>query len=83
MRFAMFLTMKRVVIGGLCAVALAAGACADGRGAPTSPGAGPSVSPLAASSPRSGDLNVTKECSQIRGPCGPVLHDHVLERRGH
>ena len=70
MRFAMVLTMRRVVIGGLCAVALAAGACADGRGVPTSPSAGPSVSPLAASSPRSGDLNVTKECSQYAGLAG-------------
>ena len=32
MRFAMFPTMKRVVIGGLCAGALAAGACARPRG---------------------------------------------------
>ena len=69
MRFAMFLTMKSVVIGGLCAGALAAGACGD-RGAPTSPGAGAAVSPLSASSPRSGDLYVTKECSQNAGLAG-------------
>ena len=69
MRFAMFLTMKSVVIGGLCAGALAAGACGD-RGAPTSPSAAAAVSPLSASSPRSGDLHATKECSSYTGAAG-------------
>jgi hypothetical protein len=67
--------MKFVVIGCLCAGALAAVGCADGRGVPTSPSASAGGSGLAAtapgnvaplvsaSSPRSGDLHVTKECS--------------------
>ena len=60
-------------VGCLCAGALAAVACADGPGAPTAPSATApgntatvqqEVAPsLAASSARSGDFHVTKECS--------------------
>ena len=83
MKFAISLTMKRVVTGCLCAGALAAVGCADERGVPTSPSATAAVSGLAAtapgnegsirqavaldlseSSPRSGALQVTKECSE-------------------
>ncbi|MGB2714144.1 MAG: hypothetical protein WBC51_08205 [Vicinamibacterales bacterium] len=67
MTFAGVLTTKRVALGCLCAGALAAGGCADGSGVPTRPSAGLSASALAASSPRSGDLYVTKECSQFAG----------------
>ena len=59
--------MKFVVIGCLCAGALAAGGCADESSVPTRPSAGVSASALAASSPRTGDLYVTKECSQFAG----------------
>ena len=80
--------MKFVVIGCLCAGALAAVGCADGRGVPTSPSATAAVSSLAATapgnegtarpavapslsaSPRTGDLYVTKECSQNAGLVG-------------
>ena len=76
--------MKFVVIGCLCAGALAAVGCADGRGGPTSPSASAAVSSLAATasgsegtsrdqraaSPRSGDLHVTKECSGYTGGAG-------------
>jgi len=74
MKFAISLTMKCVVIGCLCAGALAAVGCADGRGVPTSPSATAAVSGLAATSlsasPRSGDLHVTKECSGYTGGAG-------------
>ena len=76
--------MKFVVIGCLCAGALAAVGCADGRGVPTSPSATAAVSGggddvrhevcprLALSaSPRSGDLHVTKECSGYTGGAAP------------
>jgi hypothetical protein len=43
--------MKFVVIGCLCAGALAAVGCADGRGVPTSPSATAAVSSLAATAP--------------------------------
>ena len=66
--------MKFVVIGCLCAGAMAAVGCADGRGIPTSPSASGAVSSLAATSlsasPRSGDLDVTKECSGYTGGAG-------------
>ena len=78
--------MKYVVIGCLCAGALAAVGCADGRGVPTSPGAAvssvavtapgnegttrPAVSPSLLASPRSGDLQVKKECSGYTGGAG-------------
>jgi len=75
--------MKFVAIC-LCAGALAAVGCADGRGVPTSPSGSAAVSGLAATvpafegtvapsssaSPRSGDLHVTKECSGYTGGPG-------------
>ena len=75
MKLAISLTMKRVVIGCFCAATLAAAACADGRGIPTSPSAtSPSASSdapsLAASSPRSGDFHVTKACPTYTGQAG-------------
>jgi hypothetical protein len=78
MQFAIFPTMKRVVMGCLCAGTLAAVACADGPGIPTSPSAESPTSPstsadamsLAASSPRSGDFQLTKECSTYTGEAG-------------
>jgi len=74
MKFAIVLTMKRVVMGCLCAGVLAAVACADGRGIPTSPSVSTAVSGLAAAapaaSPRSGALHVTKECSEYTGLAG-------------
>jgi hypothetical protein len=77
-KFVTDLSMKRVVMGCLCAVTLAAGACADGRESPTSPSAenptAPSTSAdapsVAASSPRSGDFKLTKECSTYTGQAG-------------
>ena len=68
--------MKFVVVGCLCAGALAAVGCADGRGGPTSPSAAAAVSgsaavaPSLSASPRSGDLRVTKECSGYTGGAG-------------
>ena len=70
MTIAGVLTMKRVALGGLCAGALAAGGCADGAGLPTRPSATVSASALSESSPRAGDLYVTKECSQNAGLAG-------------
>jgi hypothetical protein len=64
------LTTKRVALGCLCAGALAAGRCAEGSGVPTRPSAGGPASALAASAPRTGDLYVTKECSQNQGLAG-------------
>jgi hypothetical protein len=70
------------VIGCLCAGALAAVACADGRAVPIGPSASAAVSNVAAtasgnegtvrqtSSPRSGDLHVTKECGAYTGLAG-------------
>jgi hypothetical protein len=73
--------MKFVVIGCLCAGTLVAVGCADGRGVPTSPSATSALSgvaattfggtaPAAVSFPRSGALQVTKECSQFNGTDG-------------
>jgi hypothetical protein len=69
MTVANVLTMKRVVIGCLCAVAVAAVGC-GGSGLPTSPSAPTGSSGLAASFPRSGELHVEKECSQYAGQAG-------------
>jgi hypothetical protein len=69
MTFADVLTTKRVALGCLYAGALAAG-CAEGSGVPTRPSAGVSASALAESSPRTGDIYVTKECSQNKGLAG-------------
>ena len=46
--------------------------------------AGISVAIATASSPRSGELHVTKECSRVqrRAPARRLLHDHVLEPEG-
>ena len=66
--------MRFVIIGCLSGAALAAIACADGNGSPTSPSATAAVSGVAAtagiegtvapssSAPRSGELHVTKVC---------------------
>jgi len=66
--------MKFATIACLGAGALAAVGCADARGVPTSPSATTALSGLAATSlsasPRSGDLNVTKECSGFTGGPG-------------
>jgi hypothetical protein len=64
MSFTMIFTMKRVVLGGLCAGALAAAGCADGPATPTSASASaPAASSAAlASSPRSGELHIQKGC---------------------
>lgn len=71
MRFTIVLATKRVVLGCFCAAALGAAGCADGRELPTSPSATTAVSDLAATAfPRSGDLHVTKECSQYTGQVG-------------
>jgi hypothetical protein len=80
--------MKFVVIGCLCAGALAGIGCANGGGVPTGPSATAAVpsltataagnggtvpqvvAPSVAASPRSGDLQVTKECSGFTGSAG-------------
>ena len=78
--------MKFVAIGCFCAGALAAVACADGSRTPTSPSAsamsglaatvpsnGGTVTASLAASPRSGDLQVTKECGDYHGQAGEFL----------
>ena len=65
--------MKFVVLGIFCAGMLAAAGCGDARGVPTSPSAGAAAGSVAAplsASPRSGDLQVTKECSGYTGGPG-------------
>lgn len=70
--------MKFVALGCLCAGALAAIGCADGRGVPTSPssiaavsglatapGIDGTVAPSSSATPRNGALHVTKECSKF------------------
>jgi len=57
----------------MCAGALVASACADGPAGVAGPSAtatGNGISVLSASSPRSGDLRVTKECSDYHGVPG-------------
>jgi hypothetical protein len=77
----MSLARRRVGIVCFCAAALAAVGCADGSVSPVSPSASPAVSSLAAtgggtvasaSFPRSGALNVTKECSDYHGQAGEI-----------
>jgi len=73
-------TTKRVGFGCLCLGALAAVGCANGNGLPTSPSvtslSGPAATApgdavsAAASAPRIGILQVTKECSQYNGMNG-------------
>jgi hypothetical protein len=80
MKLTISLPIQRVVVGCLCAVALAAGACADGPEAPTTPSAtAPGIMAtapqadapsLSASSTRSGAFHVTKECSTYTGQAG-------------
>ena len=60
--------MKFVAILCLTGGALAAVGCAEGPGVPTSPRAA-AVSGLSAA-PRSGDLHVTKECTEYTGLAG-------------
>jgi hypothetical protein len=82
MRFAISLTTTRLVMGCVCAGALGAAGCADGRGVPTSPSASAAISGSASTAPgnerasrlaveslsaRSGDFHVTKECSEYTG----------------
>ncbi|HET9194557.1 MAG TPA: hypothetical protein VFO21_16860 [Vicinamibacterales bacterium] len=67
----MSLAIQRAVIGCFCIGVLAAVGCTDGS-LPVSPSAGPGASSLAASFPRSGDLDVTKECSTYTGHAGDV-----------
>jgi hypothetical protein len=76
--------MKFVVVGCLFAAAVAAVGCVDGPGGPTGPSDSAAVSglaatargnegtlaPLLSASPRSGDLHVTKECSEYQGRAG-------------
>jgi hypothetical protein len=84
MKFAIVLT-KGVVFAFVCAGALAAAACADGRVVPTSPTASAVVAGLASTGPgnegasrlavaslsaRSGVLHFTKECSEYTGQAG-------------
>jgi len=63
--------MKSVVLACLCTGALAVVGCSD-RGLPTGPNVSLSASDAAAlsASPRSGDLHVTKECSEYTGLAG-------------
>jgi hypothetical protein len=85
MKFAIVLT-KGVVFGCVCAGALAAAGCADGRVVPTSPSASAAVGGLTPTAPgtqgasaqavappavaRSGDLHVTKDCAENTGQAG-------------
>jgi hypothetical protein len=63
--------MKFVAILCLAGGALAAVACADGPGIPTSPSAtAGAVGASLAAAPRSGDLHVTKECTEYTGLAG-------------
>ena len=59
----------KLVLACLCTVALVGVGCADGGRLPTSPSATAGVSGLAAA-PRSGELHVTKECSEYTGLAG-------------
>ena len=78
MKLTKSLTTNRVVLGCLCAGALAVAACAGGPGNPAGPSAdavsglaatapGIFASSVSASSSRSGALHVTKECSEDTG----------------
>lgn len=58
--------MRFVVTGLLCGGVLAAVGCGDGRGVPTGPSATAAVVDASLSaSPRSGELQVKKECSEF------------------
>jgi hypothetical protein len=82
MKSAITLTMKRAVIGCLSAGTLAAVACSAGVEAPTSPSASAVAPSVSASSPRSGVLHVTKECSGFTGLEGSfctITSSNVIE----
>jgi len=64
------LTMKRAAIGCLCAGALVTAACTGGSGVPTSPTASVAESGSTADSPRSGSLQVKKDCLDYTGAAG-------------
>ena len=68
----MRLATQRVVIACFCAAGLTAVGCADGSVNPVSPTGSPVMSNPAASASfaRSGDLHVTKECSEYTGAAG-------------
>ena len=70
MTFSGSLTTKRALAGYVCAGALVTVACADGQGTPISPSASAAPSVLAATTPRSGDLLVTKDCKDYTGAAG-------------
>lgn len=70
MTFQNLFTARSAAIGWVCAGALTSAACANGGGIPTGPSASIAAAGLAASSPRSGDLQVTKECSEYTGAAG-------------
>ena len=70
MKFAIFLIMRRVAIGCVWTGTLAAIACADGPTVPTSPSASAAAESLSKSSPRSGELHVTKNCDDYTGQAG-------------
>ena len=81
MKSATVFAMKRVVIGCFCVGALASVGCTDGSGLPASPSATSALSgvaatapgvttSVAASFPRNGSLQVTKECSGYTGGAG-------------
>ena len=66
---------QRVVITYFCAAALVAVGCAGGSVNPVSPSAslsGTGASRASASFPRSGELHVTKECSDYHGQAGEI-----------
>ena len=66
---------QRVVFACFCAAALAPVGCADGSVNPVSPGTsspGTGASRVSASFPRSGALDVTKECSKYHGLAGEI-----------
>ena len=66
---------QRVVFACFCAAALAAAGCANGSVNPVSPSAslsGTVASRVSASFPRSGALDVTKECSKYHGLAGEI-----------
>jgi polyisoprenoid-binding protein YceI len=71
----MRLATQRVVLACFGAAALAGVGCADGSVNPISPSAslsGTVASRVSASFPRSGELHVTKECSDYHGLAGEI-----------
>jgi hypothetical protein len=76
MKSAIFLTMKRMVIGCLCGVALAAVAWADGPGVPTSPSGRAAMSSLAAAA-TANEATVR----QAAGLLAPSISCHVINAK--